>query len=261
MGWQDDALVAGKPKWESDPIVSAAVSAPPVPQETPIIDVQAGVAVPTVMAPSANPYSAGRYPLARVYTVGDGAAFRQSDILTGLEERIYKVRVTRVDYDQDRVEFNNGHTITDLMGNSIKAGPVEFDTPVQFNPAEFYVGKKWTAAFRRTRQDRTTDVYYDLRIARREILKVPAGSFDTFRIDGDGWNKTGGGRLELRIWLVPGLNFPIKRELISHNQRGRFKQTERHELLALRQQTIDSACATATGGRTRSLVIKSNCGV
>jgi hypothetical protein len=239
MGWQDDALVTGKPKWESDPIVSVAPSAKPATQSVPTIDIQPGVAVPTIIAPSANPYSAGRYPLGRVYTVGDEATFRQSDILTGIEERTYKARVTRVDYNQDRVEFNHGNTITDLMGNNIKAGPVEFDTPVQFTPIEFQVGKKWTAAFRRAQNGKTTSAYYDLQIIKRETISVPAGSFDTFRIEGNGWNTSAGARLELKIWLVPGLNFAIKRELVTRNKRGGYNQTERHELVSLRQQTID----------------------
>ncbi|MCX7147917.1 MAG: caspase family protein [Rhodocyclales bacterium] len=217
-----------------------APASPPTaaPSGAPMIDIRAGVPVPILIAPSANPFSAGRYPLGRIFTVGDVATFRQSDILTGIEERTYSPRVTRVDYDEDRVEFNNGNTITDLMGNSIKNGPIEFDTPVQFTPAEFQVGKKWTAAFRRTQRGVTTNAYYDMQIIKRETISVPAGTFDTFRIEGQGWNTTVGARLEVRFWLVPGLIFGIKREFVTHNKMGRFGQTEVHELVALRQQAI-----------------------
>jgi uncharacterized caspase-like protein len=206
----------------------------------PALDIRAGVAVPLLIAPSANPFSAGRYPLGRIYTVGDRATFRQTDILTGIEERTYSPRVTRVDYEQDRVEFNNGNIISDLMGNTLKNGAVEFDSPVQFIPAEFQVGKKWTAAFRRTQNDKTTNAYYDMQIVKRETISVPAGSFDTFLIEGNGWNTTVSSRLEARLWLVPGVNFAIRRELVSRNQRGGFRQTERHELVSLRQQVIGS---------------------
>ena len=143
-----------------------------------------------MITPSANPYSAGRYRLGRIYTVGDEASFRQSDFLTGVEERNYNWRVTRVDYDQDRIDFNNGHSITDLMGNTIKNGAVEFDTPVQFIPAEFQIGRKWTAAFRRTKDGALSNAYYDLQIIRRETISVPAGTFDTFLVEGSGWNMT-----------------------------------------------------------------------
>jgi hypothetical protein len=240
MGWQEDSLVKGKRKWESDPIVSPA---PPISLATggsPLLDIQAGVPVPTLIAPSANPYSAGRYRLGRIYTVGDEASIRQSDFLTGVEEQLYKRRVTRVDYDQDRVEFNNGNSITDLMGNTIKNGAVEFDTPVQFIPAEFQIGKKWAAAFRRTKDGTLSNAYYDLQITKREAITVPAGTFDTFLVEGNGWNMTFGALLETRLWLVPGLNFAIKRENVNRNKWGRFTQTERHELVALHQQVIGS---------------------
>jgi len=208
------------------------------PAGTPLIDIRAGVPVPTLIAPSANPFSAGRYALGRIFTVGDEATIRQTDTLTGVEERTYRPRVTRVDYDLDRVEFNNGNTITDLMGNSIKNGPIEFDTPVQFIPAEFQIGKKWTAAFRRTKDGQQSSAYYDLQIVKREAITVPAGSFDTFLIEGEGWNMTNSARLEARLWLVPGLNFAIRREFVTRNKRGKFAQTERHELVALRQHAI-----------------------
>jgi uncharacterized caspase-like protein len=229
------------------------------PSGAPMIDIRAGLPVPQLIPPSDNPFSAGRYPLGRIFTVGDSATVRQTDILTGVEERTYVARVTRVDYDEDRVELNNGTVIADLMGNNIKSGPVEFDSPVQFIPAEFQVGKKWTAAFRRTQNGRTTNAYYDLHIVKREIITVPAGTFDTFRIEGEGWNTTDSARLETRFWLVPGLNFGIKREFLTRNKWGRFSSTERHELVAVRQQTIESTCLPNTGGRTRTLAIKSTC--
>ena len=260
MSWQDDSIVVkGKPKWESDPIITAAADAATATPGTPLIDITAGATVPTIIASSANPYSAGRYPLGRIFTVGDAATFRQSDVLTGVEERTYTRRVTRVDYDADRVEYNNGNTISDLMGNLIKTLQAEYDVPVQWTPAEFQIGKKWTAAFHRSKNDKSSNAYYDMQIVRRETISVPAGSFDTFRIEGQGWNTTFGNRIEAKLWLVPGLNFPIKRELVTQNRKGRFRQTERHELVSLRQQTIESSCATPTGGVKASHVIKSNC--
>ena len=204
----------------------------------PALEIRAGVAVPMLIAPSANPYSAGRYPLSRVFTVGDTATILISDILTGIEEQTRHVIVTQVDYDADRVEYNKGTTITDLMGNPIKMGQAEFDTPVQFTPAEFQVGKKWTAAFHRTQRGKTSNAYFDMHITGRETIAVPAGSFDSFRIEGTGWNLTQNQRLEIKLWLVPGINFAIRREQIVRDKKGRFRQTERQDLVALRQQTL-----------------------
>lgn len=236
MGWQDDPVVGGKPRWESDPILTPAASASAA--DAPALVIRPGEGAPTLLAPSSNPYSAGRYPLGRIYTVGDHATFRETDILTDVEIRTFTQRITLVDTAADRVEFNGGRGVMDLMGNIIRTGKAEYDAPVQFTPAEFQVGKKWTAAFVVTKRGEPSKAYYDLSITRREKVGVPAGEFDAFRIEGQGWNITRGARLELVLWLVPGLNFPVKREWVTHNPKGRFKNTERWELVSLRQQAI-----------------------
>ncbi|MDK9705166.1 MAG: caspase family protein [Sulfuritalea sp.] len=224
----------------------------------PMLEIRAGLPVPVLIAPSPNPYSAGRYPLNRIFTIGDSATMVTTDILTGVEERTRTARVTKVDYDEDRVEYNNGLAITDLMGNAIKLGAVEYDTPVQWTPAEFQVGKKWTAAFRLRRGDNSSSVYYDMQIVKREIISVPAGSFDTFRIEGEGWNTTRGIKLDLKLWLVPGINFAIKRDYITRNRKGGIGQSERQELVALRQHAIPLACLTP-GSALAGTAIKSDC--
>jgi uncharacterized caspase-like protein len=221
------------------------------------LEIRAGIPMPMLIRPSANPFSAGRYPLNRIFTVGDAATIVVTDILTGIEERTRKTHVTRVDYEEDRVEYNKGLLVTDLMGNPIKIGPAEYDSPVQWTPAEFQVGKKWTAAFRVTKGDKSSNAYYDMQIVKRETINVPAGSFDTFRIEGEGWNTTRGLRLDLKLWLVPGINFAIKREYITRNRRGGIGQSERQELVALRQHVFQSARLAAgtvlAGGANRTL--------
>jgi hypothetical protein len=186
-------------------------------------------------APSANPYSAGTHPLGRKYTVGDEASFLETDYLTGAEVRRYTSRVTRVDEEADRVEINDGANVSDTMGNTLKTGQVEFDAPLQFLPAELQLGKKWTASFKRTDKGQVTYAYYELHIVSREKVKVPAGEFDAFRIEGRGWNRSIGSQLEVNLWVVPGLNFHVKWEWVVRN-RGRFIVTQRHELVAYRQQ-------------------------
>ena len=49
---------------------------------------------------------------------------------------------------------------------------------------------------------------------------------------------TFGARLDVNIWMVPGLIFPVRRDWITRDRRGRFTNTERHELVSLRQQAI-----------------------
>lgn len=216
--------------WKDDPIVGTAAA--------PAIDIRPGGGPPPRLAASINPYSAGLYPLGRIYTVGDEATVRESDYLTGVEQRAYKARVTRVDAENDRVEINNGRSIFDLMGNVIKSGNVIYDVPVQFTPAEFHLGKKWRAAFVRTINDKSSNAFYDMQVVRRERVVVPAGEFDAFRVEGLGWNMTFGARLDVNIWMVPGLIFPVRRDWITRDRHGRFTNTERHELVSRRQQAI-----------------------
>ncbi len=205
------------------------------------IELRAGLPLPPIFRPSANPYSAGFFPLGRRYTVGDEATFRESDYLTDVEQRVYTHRVTRVDLLADRVEINRGKGIIDLMGNPLKAGDREFDAPRQQNPAELQVGKKWTAAFIQSMKGSgANSISIDFHIARKEMVTVPAGTFEAFRIEGWGWSATRGTRIEFRQWLVPKLNFPVKRELVSRSREGRFIETERHELVSLKQYAVSN---------------------
>lgn len=236
MGWQDDPLVRSKPKWESDPIVAFAgstmASAPSV------VDIRAGSAMPQLWAPSNNPNSAGLYPLGRNFTVGDKAVFRKSDIITGIATDSMTERVTQVDVENDRVEFNRGKHITDLMGNALKKDGEEFDVPQQWVPTELFIGKRWTTAFQKSDESNSTTrfVHAELRVVRRETIQVPAGSFDTFAVEGSGWNMTKGKALEVRLWLVPSLNWYVKMEQVRRNHRGKFKRAERFELVSIYQQ-------------------------
>ena len=240
MGWLDDPVVEGKAKWESDPVVAPAPSTRAAAAEKPAIEIKAGVQVPQLLQPSANPYSAGNYPLGRKYTVGDWATFLESDILTGIQQRILTSRVTRVDVDADRVEFNNGGMITDLMGNLVKTPAIEYAAPQQVIPAEIQVGKKWTAVYSQRRNGgKKTTAVVDIAIAHREKISVPAGTFDTFRIEGYGWNMTTSARVEIRVWLVPGLNFQIKKEVIVR-ERERWIDATRLELVSLQQQVLET---------------------
>lgn len=218
---------------------AAAAAAPPAATDKPAIEIKAGAAAPQLLQPSANPYSAGRYPLGRHFTVGDSATYRETDLLTGIEQRVYTLRVTRVDPDADRVLINGGIGIMDLMGNVIKQGRKEFDVPRQFAPAEFQVGKKWTAAFVASKQGTTASISFDVQIVSREKVSVPAGTFDAFKVEATGWNMTRGKQMNVTLWLVPGVNFPIKHESLSRSRKGGFRDTERHELLALRQQVFE----------------------
>jgi hypothetical protein len=250
------------------PAVSPAATLAPQPsvvQKPPqaaLLILKAGGDMSFQVQASANPNSVGQFPVGRRYSVGDEATAQLSDLLTGVVGNTLNLRVTKVDDDNDRVELNNGAYVWDTMGNRIRDPESGTSDMVrQLVPAEFYVGRKWTAAWKQEhpRAGKRT-VEMTLRIGTFETVEVPAGKFQAFRIDGNGWanDNFGSMSIEQRAWLVPGLNFAVRSEAIA--RRGsRLVQTDRHELVSLAQAHIASNCLVDRAS-TRSIVIRSNCG-
>ena len=186
------------------------------------LELKAGVPVPDFYGASGNPYSAGVYPLGRRFTVGDEASYAILDPFSKVRQGTDRLRITKVDLDGDRVEINDGASVADLMGNFVKIGAVVFDAPAQVFPAELQLGRKWTARFRRKDNYGYSESDIDFQVLRREKVVVPAGEFDTFRIDGRGVGRHSRGvsRLEVRVWVVPGLVFSVRREQLVEGGRA-----------------------------------------
>jgi hypothetical protein len=245
------------------PAVSSIAATPmPVAPTAPAIQLGAGLQVPQLIQVSVNPFSAGSFPLGRNYSLGDAATVRVTDLLTGVEGEPLSYTVTKIDLDNDRIEYNNGTTIVDSMGNYVRTvGGGPSDVPQQMNPAELQVGKTWEAGWKQTNLKYGEEfISMSLRIAAFETVRVPAGEFQAFRVEMSGWQKAMYGivRREGRFWLVPGLNFGVKAEVW-----GRFKnrivRSDRLELATLRQQSIDTRCAVLSGDLKRNLVVKNSC--
>jgi hypothetical protein len=88
---------------ESKPAKESVVSAlPGSTRQT--LELGPGKPVPPFIQRSDNPYSAGRYPLARVYSVGDSFTLRLTDMLTGVvrsgapNQIDYRAFIERVQY-------------------------------------------------------------------------------------------------------------------------------------------------------------------
>ena len=202
---------------------------------------QAFVPAETLAAVSHNPYSAGRFPLGRKFTVGDFYMLRNSDLLTGVVENTFQNRVTRVDEDNDRVVLNHGKLVFDLMGNTVENRDNTADVPQQLFPAELQVGKRWTSLNSVVAKNgrfagQTKRVEMEVRIQAREKIRVPAGEFNAFRIEASGWSvgESNSTKIETNLWVVPGINMFIRRERIK--RRGnRLIESRLTELVAIRQ--------------------------
>jgi hypothetical protein len=194
------------------------------------------------MRPSPNPASAGTYALNRRYSVGDEAVYAESEPVFGTRQPDSARRVTRVDEDADRVEF--GRAIRDTLGILLfRSGDTSYDPHLQQYPAELQIGRKWTTRYRISGPGQSAKgdtAYQDWTVVGRERVRVPAGEFEAFRLEAEGWNMTQGVRLSIRAWVVPGLNFELKFHLIRH-RRTAASTGELRELISCKQMRWSQA--------------------
>lgn len=184
---------------------------------------------------AATPYFKGYQEHQRVYRPGDVFNYQVLDVFTRASKPL-SLQVTAVDVDGDRVEYNNGEYLSDTMGNIIGNPRGGFNTPRQFYPAELYVGKKWRTVFKQSRLNGIVYTYrYDMKVVGRETIAVPAGTFDTFKIEARGFNMQLNARLERNIWVAPGVSGDIAHEILVRLRNGVIEQNDRQELVSYRQ--------------------------
>ena len=183
--------------------------------------------VKVVSAPK-NPYTKGTATANTAFKIGDRYTYRRLDVLTKLEKgKPFTNRVTHI--TDNEVIYNNGSKVTDLLGNIRKRGG-NIWTVNQTVPTEFIVGKRWKTRFQLIEPaGRDSVVDLELRVADREKVVVPAGTFNAFRIEARGW-RTGSGlniAWNLKIWYAPD---QVRSEVAWESFRG-----ERLELVEFRQ--------------------------
>lgn len=185
---------------------------------------------PATLAPT--PYFKGYAEHRRNYHVGDEYHISVIDQFSKSSKPLV-MKVTEVDDQAERVIYNGGEFVSDLMGNTTTNQRGVLSTPRQFYPAELFVGKKWHTRFKQTRANGTTyTFYYDLKVVGRETVTVPAGTFETFKIQGRGFNVELGAYLERNIWVAPGINNDIVHEIYVRLRNGRIDQHDRQELVS-----------------------------
>jgi hypothetical protein len=86
------------------------------------------------------------------------------------------------------------------------------------------------------RNDDEDEWTLDLKVVARETITVPAGTFDAFKVDGNGFMRDKGARVQMTYWVAPDQVRPvIAQELTVHGHGKRYKKTDRAELIAFRQ--------------------------
>ncbi|MCX7170851.1 MAG: caspase family protein, partial [Proteobacteria bacterium] len=202
-----------------------------------------------------NPFSKGTAVLDASYKIGDAYTYRMIDPETKTVRRRFTIAITEITDTQ--VVFDNG-IITDLQGNTIRMHDGRVFSDNQNIPVEFAVGKQWTTRYRVTMpQGQSHGVEVNYVIVSRAPLSVPAGTFNTFLIEGIGTTWTPKGKVEviMKFWWDPQVvRRPIAREETrqihlagegrrqgrrfwqeSRQQKVRVISAERHELMAYKQ--------------------------
>ena len=182
-----------------------------------------------------TPYFRGFSEHRRRYAVGDVAIFNVIDVFTKAAKTL-SMRVTQADDGSERVVYNDGEFVSDLMGNITTNQRGSSSTPRQFYPAELFVGKKWQTRFKQDRPNGTTYTFdYKLKVVAKETVTVPAGTFEAFRIEATGFNIELGASLERTIWVAPGINADIAHEIRVRLRNGQWDQNDRQELASYAQ--------------------------
>ena len=182
-----------------------------------------------------NPYSQGTATFKPAYKVGDMYTYNFMDLYSKVVSQTNSVRITEITDTQ--VIYNNGRVITDLLGNPVLHPDGRRLTPNQIVPTEYRVGKRWRTRFNVTHprfgEFRNT---FDIRIAARERITVPAGTFDCYRLEAIGLSEgVQALRFEVTGWMAPDrCRRGIARNEIRRNQ-YQIIHAERQELVAFTQ--------------------------
>jgi hypothetical protein len=191
-------------------------------------------------ARTGNPYSKGTIRVNTEFALGDTYTYRKIDLSTKEEKRGYTLTVT--DITDDTLVYNKGREVRDLLGNVYKnVAYGEYSGAeggaAQFYPAEYTVGKRWTARYRVKGKDGNEwSTEYVFKVVGKEKIALPAGEFDAFRVEGQGSN-TLGGRLQFTYWVAPDrVRRPLATDFTSTGSRtGKVYVNERFELTSYRQ--------------------------
>jgi len=151
-----------------------------------------------------NPFTQGSARADIGYKPGDSYTYLQLDRDTRQEQTRFTATVTEL--TDAEVIFDSG-LVLDRLGNTIRLRDGRRFTPRQDLPLEYAVGKKWTTRFSvENARGGRSESYFNFKVVGREKISVPAGSFDCFVIEGEGYATTERGfrvQLGLKRWMAP----------------------------------------------------------
>ncbi|MES2974671.1 MAG: caspase family protein [Pseudomonadota bacterium] len=166
------------------------------------------------------------------YRLGDTYTTVLKDGLTGVV--IEQVNSVVTAMRGDVVEINGGRMIVTPQSGIIRNNFGSFDPPYGGAPAEFQIGKAWEARSTQKANDGNSYQFRgSFKIVARETVTVPAGTFQTWVIDYQGFS-SGGAAFRSRNWSDPRYGMAIKREETVRNRDGRIVRSEVREMVAIK---------------------------
>jgi uncharacterized caspase-like protein len=193
---------------------------------------QAGERKIQMVSSEQNPFSKGTAIIDTRVKISDRYRYRELDLDTRQELRQYTLVVTKI--SDNEVTFGKGGVVTDLLGNWIKINDRVW-TGAQFFVPDYSLGKRW--ASRHKYQDAKGVPFsteYEFKVVVRETVTVPAGTFNAFRVEGNGWTRGEPGAVQLfmRYWVAPGVRRFVAMDSVHTTARARRNiKNERLELM------------------------------
>ena len=184
-----------------------------------------------------NPFTKGIGRIDTRFQTGESWSYREFDLYTGLELRRFRHIISEI--TDTEIIFNKGVLVTDLFGNLAKTPEGLRYTGAQFFIPDYSVGKKWSTRFKvNLPNGGVNETEYDFRVVAFESITVPAGTFDAFRVEGQGWTRIGtGGNILLRYtyWISSRVKRVVANEIMRKHSSGKVLNNERQELTAYTQ--------------------------
>ncbi len=191
-----------------------------------------------------NPYTTGTQRTDIAFRVGDTYLYQVTDLDSGTQLPRTRYMVTAL--TDSEIVFNNGRFTWDRLGNLRRRSDGYTEDGAQYVPTEMALGKSWISRHDMLEPARTAPrsyVTYRFRIAAREQVVVPAGTFDCFRIEGRGvtrpylgsWNS----QQSWVRWMAPAVCRSVIKSEYKNDQygsRGQLTSSNRRlELVSFKQ--------------------------
>ncbi len=156
---------------------------------------------------------------AKRFLLGDSYQFVVSDLLTKIvnERPSFKV----IAADEETAEFNQGYKVTQAGAIIRTVSGAALDPYQQWIPSgDYQIGKKWhTRSIMTLKDGRSMWVDLNGRVVARETITVPAGSFDTYKMEME-QTAQDGSRLKITYWGQPDWGVAIKQIREIRDSRG-----------------------------------------